>query len=190
VFLPAIVTSDQKITLLLTGIAAELGGLFEELGWTGFAVPGLRLRYGVLRTGLVVGFLWGAWHVPITFWSTGTASGAFSPNLFLPPLLFYAAVLPGYRVLMVWVYDRTRSLLLAILMHMSLVPSTLFVLAPQATGAALMIYYVVLAVALWGIVAAVVVASTRHRSRGSRGERERTPVEITRQRIGSIHTEG
>lgn len=54
---------------------------------------------------------------------------------------------------------------MAILMHMSLVPSTLFVLAPQATGAALMIYYVVLAVALWVIVAAVIVTSTRQCSR-------------------------
>ena len=33
-------------------------GFFEELGWTGFAIPTLmRLRYGVLGTGLIVGVL-------------------------------------------------------------------------------------------------------------------------------------
>ena len=35
------------------GIAVGLGaGIFEELGWTGFAIPRMKLRYGVLSTGL------------------------------------------------------------------------------------------------------------------------------------------
>ena len=39
-FLPAIVTADDKASLLLVGIPAGLMvGLFEELGWTGFATP-------------------------------------------------------------------------------------------------------------------------------------------------------
>ena len=48
-FLPRIFTTSDKATLLLMGIAVGLvGGIFEELGWTGFAMPRLRLRYGVL----------------------------------------------------------------------------------------------------------------------------------------------
>jgi membrane protease YdiL (CAAX protease family) len=82
-FLPVIFTSDDKATLLLTGITAGLMvGLFEELGWTGFAVPRLRLRYGVLTTGLIVGLLWGAWHF-ILFWESGSFSGALSLALLL-----------------------------------------------------------------------------------------------------------
>ena len=47
VFLPGIFASDDKASLLLSGIAVGLvAGIFEELGWTGFATPGLRLRYG------------------------------------------------------------------------------------------------------------------------------------------------
>ncbi len=42
VFLPAIVTSDDKVALLVSGIGVGLvGGLVEELGWTGFAIPRL-----------------------------------------------------------------------------------------------------------------------------------------------------
>lgn len=156
-FLPGIFTTDDKASLLLSGIAVGLmGGLLEELGWTGFAVPKLRLRYGVLTTGLIVGFLWGAWHFLVTFWASGDSSGALSLPLLLPPLLFYAVLLPVYRVLMVWVYDRTESLLVAILMHASLTASTVFILQPQAT--ALVTYYLVLAAVLWIFVAVVAVA--------------------------------
>ena len=69
---PSFTVSDKPI-LFLMGIAVGLvAGIFEELGWTGFAVPTLlRLRYGVLGTGLIVGVLWGAWHLPINFWEAG-----------------------------------------------------------------------------------------------------------------------
>lgn len=165
VFRPAIVTTSGGPTLLLTGIAVGLvGGFVEELGWTGFAVPALRARHGVVAVGLIVGSLWGAWHFLVTFWASGDATGAISFDLLLPPLLFYAAVLPAFRVLMAWVYDRSESLPVAMLMHASLIASTLFILQPEAIGAQLAIYYVVLAIALWACAAAVAVADGARRS--------------------------
>lgn len=156
-FLPAIFTSEEKISLLLTGIAVGLigGGFMEEPGWTGFAIPRLRRRYTVLNTGLIVGFIWGVWHVLPTYWGSGDSSGALSLFLLLPPLFFYMAVLPAYRVIMVWIYDRTESLLVVILMHASLTTSTLFVFAPSVDGASLFLYYLILAVLLWLLVAAI-----------------------------------
>lgn len=161
VFLPGIFASDDKVSLLLSGIMAGLvGGLFEEPGWTGFVTPRLRQRYGVFTTGLIVGFLWGAWHFIVAFWGSGTASGAFSLLLFLPQFLFYVIVLPAYRVLMVWVYDRTESLLVAMLMHASLTGSVLFIFMPLAiSGVLLLTWYLVLAAALWVFVAAVAIAN-------------------------------
>lgn len=160
VFLPALVTSADKASLLLSAISVGLvGGFIEELGWTGFAVPGLKPRYGVLATGLIVGFLWGAWHVPITFWSTGTWT------LFVGPLFFYAAVLPAYRVLMVWVYDGSGSILVPMLMHASLIASTLYILLPPAQGAPLVAYYLVLAAALWVVALAIVAKFPATKSR-------------------------
>jgi len=60
-FLPKIFTSDDWSTVLLTGIAVGIfgGGLLEDPGWTGFAVPELRRQYGFFTTGLIVGLLWG-----------------------------------------------------------------------------------------------------------------------------------
>jgi membrane protease YdiL (CAAX protease family) len=162
-FLPGILTTSDKAALLLMGIAyAFVGGTFEELGWTGFAIPRMRLSYGVLSTGLTVGLLWGAWHLLSNFWGSGTSSGALSLGLFLPVLLFMVAVLPAYRVLMVWVYDRTESLLVAMLMHASLIVFW-YALAPLGiAGVPFFTYYLVLAAATWVVVAAVAMTNRGH----------------------------
>jgi membrane protease YdiL (CAAX protease family) len=161
-FLPGIVTTDDKLTLLLFGIAWGLvgGGFLEELGWTGFAVPSLRRHYGALTTALIVGILWGVWHFLIAYWAGGSmGAGQWVPYL-LGILAFYLGALPAYRVLMVWVYDQTESLLVAMLMHASLSASTL-ILQPAATGMPFMTWNLILAVALWLVVAAVAVTRRR-----------------------------
>lgn len=166
VFLPGIVTTDDRVALLLFGLAWGLigGGLLEELGWTGFAVPRLRLRYGALATGLIVGLLWGAWHFLIAFWASSALAGEQSLAIFVAGFLaFYVVALPAYRVLMVWVYDRTASLLVAMLMHAVLSASTL-ILQPQKTAGHLT-WNLVLGAALWVIVAAVAVANRGQLSR-------------------------
>ena len=171
-FLPGIFTSDDKVTLVLFGIGWGLvgGGLLEELGWTGFAVPTLlRQRgHGVLATGLFVGVLWGLWHFLITFWASGTSSGALSLAGFLPAVLFYVGSLPAYRVLMVWVYERTgESMLVAMLMHASFSASMLI---QQPLGLALvpgLAWNLVLAAALWIVVGAVALGQGGHLSRQS-----------------------
>ena len=169
-FLPRILTTSDKVSLLLFGIGWGLvgGGLLEELGWTGFAVPTLlRGRHGVLGTGLVVGLLWGAWHYLIAFWTiSGTASGRISPAIFLPALVFYVGSLPAYRVLMVWVYERTaESMLVAMLMHASLSASALILESPRLAVLPGLTYGLVLAAALWGVVGVVAVANGGHLSR-------------------------
>jgi uncharacterized protein len=158
VFLPSIFTASDKASLLLSGIAAGFaGGFLEELGWTGFAVPRIKLCYSLLATGLIVGVLWGAWHSPTSFWGSSDSAGAVSLAIYVPVALF--SFLPPYRVLMVWVYDRTESLLVAMLMHASLIPSIFYVLTPPATGWAFVTYNLVLALALWTVVAAVALAN-------------------------------
>jgi membrane protease YdiL (CAAX protease family) len=154
VFLPGILTAADKVSLILSGIVTGLifGGLMEELGWTGFAVPTLRRRYGVVTTGLIVGVLHGVWHFPVKILISGTLG--LAPFLAVD-LLTAVFGLTAHRMLMVWVYDRTGSLLVTMLMHASLTACTLFILAPAATGAPLVTYNLVAAAAAWVVVAAV-----------------------------------
>ncbi len=157
-FTPGLLTTEDPVGLLILGIGAGLigGGLLEELGWTGFAVPALRQRYGVLETGLIVGMLWGAWHLLIAVWASRGMAGEASLGGFMAGFLaFYFVALPAYRVLLVWLHDHTASLLLVMLMHAVLSASTV-ILAPLAPHGHFT-WNFVLGVLLWGVVAGIAV---------------------------------
>jgi membrane protease YdiL (CAAX protease family) len=156
-FTPNIVTTDDVGALLVNGIVAGLFvGIFEELGWTGFAVPQMRRSHDVVTTGLLVGLLWGAWHF-ILFWEADTFSAALPFALLLARL---SSWLLAYRVLMVWLYDGTQSLFVTILMHVSLVASTV-IIEPPLLGADLLAYILVRAFLFWVLVGAVVLLQRR-----------------------------
>jgi CAAX protease family protein len=166
-FLPTIITVEDIASLLVGGLVVGLlVPFFEELGWTGFATPELRKRHGVLATGLIVGLLWGVWHVPLY---AATDSGTVPPALYVPVMAF--SILLPYRVLMVWVYDNTQSVLMAVLMHLSITAYPLLILGSAAmVGVPDLIFNLVFGATLWVLVAAAVAADRRKRSRpGSEG---------------------
>jgi membrane protease YdiL (CAAX protease family) len=157
-----IFTADNKAAVVLSGLAAGASTLLEEVGWTGFAVPRLRRRYNVVTTGIIVGVLWGAWHFLQGLYISDTYAGTIPVTLFLVLNSFGAiAQLTAYRVLLVWVYDQTGSLLLVTLMHASLTASTIFIFRPLAVGMSFLMYGWLFTAALWVFVA--LVALTRHR---------------------------
>jgi membrane protease YdiL (CAAX protease family) len=157
VFRPGILTTSDPSTHLVLGLVTGMvAGLFEEIGWSGFAVPRLRLLYGVVVTGLIVGFVWGAWHLLVVWWGSADTSGSVSMAVYLPAMAF--SFLVPYRVLMVWVNDRTGSLLLAMLMHASLTASVRIFDPVPISGWPIVLYNLVLGAALWAVVAVVAIA--------------------------------
>jgi len=145
-FKPAIFTTDGKAALILSSIAAGLVvGLFEEIGWTGFATPRMRQTHGILKTGLLIGILWGLWHFP-PFWKTDSFSAAFPFILLLGQLFSW---LPPYRILMTWVYDKTQSLLVAVLMHASLMASLNALVPTTLVNSSLLTWIFTWAAGLW-----------------------------------------
>jgi membrane protease YdiL (CAAX protease family) len=151
-FIPALFSSSEKADLLIMGAGVGLMvGFFEEIGWTGFVTPKMRLRYNVFKTGIIIGSLWGMWHF-LPFWEIDTFSGVFPLALLISRLFSW---LPPFRVLMVWVHERTGSLLIVILMHASLVLSTLILPSMELSGMHLLTWLISWAGVLWVIVLGV-----------------------------------
>jgi CAAX protease family protein len=144
------------------GVAVGLlAGLFEEIGWTGFALPRLLVRFGALRAALTLGALWSAWHVVADF--LGSASQLMS--YWLPHFAAFCVAMIATRVLMVAVYTRTRSVLLMQLMHASSTGS-LVMLGPQGLMPAEEVLWFSAYAATVALLAAAVVVATRGRLGG------------------------
>ncbi len=158
-YAPAIFTSSNKVYILLFGLVTGLvgGGFLEELGWTGFAIHNLRSRRGAIRTALTVGVLWGAAHFSFIFWMSGATIGDIPLAVFLivRAIDLLLGGLLAFRVLMVWVYDRTGSLLIAMLMH-GMLTACMFILVPEKiSGVPFLVSQLLGSVSGWIIVAVV-----------------------------------
>jgi CAAX protease family protein len=159
-FLPTTITAEDMASLLVTLLVVGLViAFFEEIGWTGFATHELRKRHGLLATGLILGLPRGVMHLP---WYAETASGAVPPALEVAVIFFYFV---PYRMLMVWVYDHTQSVLLAMLMHLPLIVFLFNLVGPAMAGVSELIFNLVFGATLWVVVAAVAAANRRKLSR-------------------------
>ena len=112
-----------------------LGGGQEELGWRGYFLGHLEERLGSWWGNLVLGLVWGLWHLPL-FFVSGT-SQAYTP---FPAFLL---VTVGYSWLFAWarLWSGKRSLSGPV-MHGS--ANTIFALFPtlvMASGAAQLRYW-------------------------------------------------
>ena len=163
-------TAGNKVAVIIPGIMAGLSTVFEEIGWTGFAVPQLRKRYSILKTGVIVGVLWGIWHLLQQLYISRTYTGGIPFAVYLSIALFNTiAGLTAYRILLVWINDRTGSLLLTTLMHASLSASNIFIFRPEAKGAPFLAFGFAFAGAQWIIVALVAIIKRGQLSRQTHG---------------------
>ena len=163
-FQPSIQLSGQGLSMIINGVVAGIMvGLFEEIGWTGFLIPRMRQRHSLLTTGLIVGVLWGLWHF-ILFWESDSFYGGLAFLILLGRLF---AWLPPFRVIMVWIYDRTGSLPLVILTHASLVFTTT-VLVPMSLSGSLLLTWIL----SWGAVLWIVALIITSISKGNEEKRK------------------
>jgi hypothetical protein len=172
-------TTATSPTFALVGLASLLGPSLAGVMMTGL-VDG-RAGFRELLSRLLRWRVGGRWYavalltaplvtlatlVPLSF-----ASRAFLAAILTaddkarPPTLFLAAMLFSwlvpYWVLMVWVHDRTESLVFAMVMHVPIVVGQ-YVLRPEAiSGNAMFMSLVVYAAVLWLAVGAVALRSAR-----------------------------
>jgi membrane protease YdiL (CAAX protease family) len=129
-FTPGFLGPNSGFALIALTLAGGLVvGLIEETGWTGFAVSRLLRGHTVLVVAVGLGLIHGFWHLPVTLWAEGAEFGLVFIPYFLAAWVLAIIVM---RILIVWVFARTGSTLLAAVAHASHT-GWLFVVWPPAT---------------------------------------------------------
>jgi membrane protease YdiL (CAAX protease family) len=119
----------------------------EETGWTGYVTGPMQDRWSVLTTSILLGLVWGIWHIVPDIESHRTLA-------FIAGQRFFHSV--ALRILIVWLYNITgKSLFAVILFHamdnvcFSLFPNYGSNYDPAITGAITAITAVIVTF-LWG----------------------------------------
>jgi membrane protease YdiL (CAAX protease family) len=148
------------IVILLVG-----GPLAEEPAWRGFALPRLEQRFGPLLGTLILGMLWGLWHLPLFLFTPGyNGAGTGFVGIGLPFVSFVIGEV-ALSVIFTWLFNNTRgSLLLTMLLHASTNTIIGTVLLTQRG-------YLSLYLAYWMVAVLLMVTTRGHLSYGHDFER-------------------
>jgi len=84
-----------------------IGGGQEEFGWRGYAQEPLQDKIGVIPASLVIGVIWGVWHLPLWFMA-GDLHSAYS---------FFAFVIMTTSISLIyaWLYNSSGKKLIVVL---------------------------------------------------------------------------
>ena len=84
------------------------GPVGEEFGWRGYVLPKLQNKYGPLAASLMIGTIWGIWHLPSFFASQGVV-GAIAAALGMVFLVPYVLGTIANSVFMTWMYNKSKA---------------------------------------------------------------------------------
>lgn len=100
-------------SLIVASALMAIKGPVEEFGWRGVALPLLQRKFSPIWAGLILGVIWGFWHLP-AFLLSGTPQSAWT---FTP---FFAGSV-AVSVIVTALFNASRgSILLAALFHFQL----------------------------------------------------------------------
>jgi uncharacterized protein len=113
--MPKLVSVDHiPLAILNFGLVFLVGGpLGEEFGWRGYALPALAAKLNWRLASLIIGAVWGLWHLPLFLMATTLQSQ-------MHIAVFMLNILAG-SVVFAWLAERTRqSVIPALVLHTSL----------------------------------------------------------------------
>ena len=106
---PQPVWLGNPLLIVLPFLASVInGGLSEEIGWRGYALPRLQARYNAVQSSVILGFLEGLWHVPLVFWVGDDRFG-----MSIPVLILWQMTATFYRT---WIFNNTNGSIFASIM--------------------------------------------------------------------------
>ncbi|HEV3136358.1 MAG TPA: type II CAAX endopeptidase family protein [Pirellulales bacterium] len=139
------------------------GSLGEEPGWRGFALPRLQSRLGALPASILIGILWGTWHL----WPAITPGGV--AHLTAANLVQTYLRLISTSILYAWLFNSTNgSLVLMMVAHAGHNLAIDFVPMPEkgAPVVALIVAFLYMAAALAVVLSTDPRTLTRAKSGG------------------------
>jgi membrane protease YdiL (CAAX protease family) len=119
--------SEWYLPFILFFIFMPFSPLWEEIGWRGFLLPILEAKFRSFTAAIVLGLIWGIWHIPmyLTHNPEGSRTGLF--------LIYFVMGTVPITVLFVWLFNRTGSLLVTIFFHAA-INATFALFAKLPTG--------------------------------------------------------
>jgi membrane protease YdiL (CAAX protease family) len=125
-------------------------GLFEEVGWRGYALPRLQRRMNGLQASLLLGAVWALWHLPEL---------VSDPTGQRPPVQFVIFAI-AQSVFLAWLYNSTAgSLPIVIISHAVTDTTARFALPAYAADTYQLVWWV--QAGLWTMMAVLAVMISR-----------------------------
>jgi membrane protease YdiL (CAAX protease family) len=92
-------------------ITITAGPMGEELGWRGYALGELQKRFSPFGASMILGLLWGFWHLPL--WLLSGFSGT---DLLVYSVSFMVAII-STSILITYFYNKSKNVLIAMWIH-------------------------------------------------------------------------
>lgn len=88
------------------------GATGEESGWRGFLQPSVEKSYGVIKSCLIVGVIWGFWHAPLWFLTSGYSGMQLAQYI----IAFLISVVSVATIIGIC-YNRCKNLFVPMFIH-------------------------------------------------------------------------
>lgn len=109
---------DNPLNIFLVLIISIISGpLNEEFGWRGFALDRLFMKFGFTGATLILGFIWGIWHLAWYFTPGQAQYNLLQNSLFDAVMYIPSVMLLNFAVSFIYIKTK-RSILAGALVHM------------------------------------------------------------------------
>jgi len=136
--------SSFLLLFLLSLLIPGLAGTWEEPGFRGYALPRLQFRYSALIASLILGVLWAFWHLP--FVVTGE-------HIWIDATLFIIE----WSIVYTWLFNNAKGSVLIVMLFHAMNNTFSSAFESQMFSGADSVNQAWLRLALWGVVAIVLV---------------------------------
>jgi len=101
--------TPQFLSLIPLIFLMILFGGLEEFGWRGLLLPELNKKFKLSTAALIVGLVWGLWHLPL-FFINGLSQ-------YHSDFLEFIINTIGLGLVLAWLYNKTNSIFICVLFH-------------------------------------------------------------------------